>query len=151
MLYENWKDQNSVTSGKGFKIYPEKCSVEINWKVNQKMVSQKIKGLKTTQFPVNSNITITGHTLQGQTKQHIIIGTGNYRCRNQVYVVLSRVNTLNRLLLTNKLNYDLAKFQISDDVLKEDNILDILDKTFQEDIKWEQTNICFGSNEYYYN
>ena len=34
-------------------------------KVNKKMVPQQIKGLKMTQFPVNSNIVITGHKLQG--------------------------------------------------------------------------------------
>ena len=40
MLYEHWKDRNSVTSGKIFKIYPEKCSVEMNWKVNKQIVPQ---------------------------------------------------------------------------------------------------------------
>ena len=32
-----------------------------------------------TQFPVNSNITTTGHKLQGQTKPRMIIGKRNYR------------------------------------------------------------------------
>ena len=35
ILHEHWKDRNSVTSGKWFKIYPEKCSAEMNWKVNK--------------------------------------------------------------------------------------------------------------------
>ena len=71
----------------------------------------------------------------------MIIGTWNYRCRNWVYDVLSRVKTLNGLLLTNTLNDDLAKLRISDNLLKEDNRLDGLNKTFEEDIKWEQTQI----------
>ena len=58
-----------------------------------------------------------------------------------MHVVLSRVKTLNGLLLTNKLNDDLDKFRISDNLLKEDKRLDGLDKTFREDIKWEQINI----------
>ena len=39
MLYDNWKDTNSVTSGKGCKMYPEKCSVETNWKANKKITT----------------------------------------------------------------------------------------------------------------
>ena len=38
---------------------------------------------------------------------------------NWVNVVLLRVKTLNGLLLTNKLNDDMPKFRISDDLLKE--------------------------------
>ena len=66
MLCEHQKDRNSVTSGKIFKIYPEKCSVEMNWKVSKQIVPQQVKDLKTTQFPFNSNIATTGHKLQGQ-------------------------------------------------------------------------------------
>ena len=90
------------------KIYLEGRSVEMNW--------QKIKDLKMTKFQVNSNIATTGHKLKGQTKQCMIIGKWNYRCQNWVYVVLSRVKTLNGLLLTNKLKDHLAKFRLSDDL-----------------------------------
>ena len=93
------------------------------------------------QFPINYNIATLWHKLQGQTKINMIIGPWDYRCRNQIYVGMSRVNTLNGLLLTNTLNDDLAKFRISDDLLKEDNMLDGLNKAFQEDIKWEQIRI----------
>ena len=74
------------------------------------MSATKIKGLKMTQFSANYNIATTEHTLQGQTKQYMIIGTWDYRCQMLLYVVLSRVKTLSGLLLTNKLNYDLANF-----------------------------------------
>ena len=91
-----------------------------------------------TQFPVNSNIVTTGHKLRGQTKQHMVIRAWNYRCRNWVYVVLSMVNTLSGLLLTKKLNDDLEKNRISDDLSNEDKRLDSLDNKFQDDIKWNQ-------------
>ena len=92
-----------------------------------------------TQFPVKSNIATTWHKLQGQIKHYIIIGTWNYRCRNWIYVVLLRVNTLNGLLLTNRLNGDQAKYRIRDDILNKEKRLDDLDKKFQVDINWEQT------------
>ena len=69
----------------------------------------------------------------------MIIGTWNYICRNWVYVVLSRVNSLDGLLLTNKLNDDLEKLRISDDLLSEDKRLDVLNKEFQVDIRCEET------------
>ena len=43
-----------------FNIYPEKCYVEMNQKVNKQIISRKIKSLKMTQFPVNSNIATIG-------------------------------------------------------------------------------------------
>ena len=64
-----------------------------------------------------------------------------------VYSALSKVKTLNGLLLTNKLNDDLAKLRISFDLLKEYKGLDGLDKTFQGDIKWDLTNISIGFNK----
>ena len=55
---------------------------------------------------------------------------------------------MNGLLLANKLNNNLAKFRVSDNLLKDDERLDGLDKTFQEDyIDWEQTKKCFSFNE----
>ena len=75
-----------------------------------KIVPQQIKGLKITKFPVNYNIATTVHYTAK--KQHIIIGTWNYRCRNWVCVILSRVKTLSGLLLTNQLNDDLVKLLI---------------------------------------
>ena len=40
----------------------------MNWRVNNKSIPQKIRGLRMTQFPVNSNIATTGHKLQGRIK-----------------------------------------------------------------------------------
>ena len=111
----------------------------MNQKVNNKVDQQKINGLKLTQFPVNSNIATTGHELQYQTKHHLIITSWNYVLKNWVYVVLSRVNTLNGLVLTNKLDEDSAKLRISDDLVSDDKRLDALDKEFCGDISWDQT------------
>ena len=58
---------------------------------------------------------------------------------------------LNGLLLTNKLNNDLAKIRISDYLLNEDKRLDDLDNNYQEDIKSNQIKTCFGFDDEYYN
>ena len=52
-------------------------------------------------------------------------------------MVLSKVKTLNGLLLVNKLNDDLTKYQISDDLKREEERLDDLDEEFHIDINWE--------------
>ena len=58
--------ENSVK--KVIEVLTRKCYVSMNWRVNNKSVPKKIRGLRMTQFPVNSNIATTGHKLQGQTK-----------------------------------------------------------------------------------
>ena len=57
---------------------------------------------------------------------------------NWVYVVLSRVKTLCGLGLVKELNDDQTKYQISDDLIREDERLDDLDEQFRIDINWEQ-------------
>jgi len=98
-----------------------------------------------TQFPVNSNIANTWHKLQGQTKKHLIVTSWNYAVPNWVYIVLSRVKTLRGLFLLNKLNDDLTKYQISDDLKREDVRLDELDEHFRVDINLDQKKkwFCF--------
>ena len=63
---------------------------------------------------------------------------------NWVYVVLSRVKTLYGLGLVKELNDDLTKYQISDDLIREDERLDDLDEQFRIDINWEQKKKWFG-------
>ena len=102
----------------------------MDWRVNKKIAPKQIKTLKMTQFPGSFNNVITRHTLQYQTNHHMIIGAWNYRCQDWFYVVLSRVKSLNVLLLINKLNDDLTKFRISDDLVNGGKSSDGLDKTF---------------------
>ena len=85
-------------------------------------------------FPVNSNIATTEHKLQGQTKKHLIGTSWNYSFPNW----LSRVKTLRGLGLVTKLNDDLTKYQINDDLKREGERIDDLDEQFRIDINWVQ-------------
>ena len=73
----------------------------------------------------------------------MIVTSWNYTFPNWVYVILSRVKTLRGLFLVNKLNDDLTKYQISDDLKREDERLDDLDEQFRVDINWEQKKKWF--------
>ena len=68
----------------------------------------------------------------------------NYSLPNWIYVVLSRVKTLNGLFLVNKLKDDLTKYQISDNLKREDERLDNLYEQFRLGINWEQKKKWFG-------
>ena len=62
--------------------------------------------VKVKQIPVNSNIATTGHKLQGMTKDVLIVDCWNYKFANWVYLVLSRVCTLDGLFLYRPLDLD---------------------------------------------
>jgi hypothetical protein len=62
--------------------------------------------VKVKQIPVNSNIATTVHKLQGMTKDVLIVDCWNYTFANWVYVVLSRVRTLDGLFLCMPLDLD---------------------------------------------
>ena len=51
-----------------------------------------------TQIPINASDAITGHKLQGLTKDHIIVYSWN-KSTSWIYVVLSRVRKLSGLYL----------------------------------------------------
>ena len=51
------------------------------------------------QFPINNDLATTGHKLQGMTKQYLIVSQLNYSTPNWIYVVLSRVTSLDGLFL----------------------------------------------------
>ena len=53
---------------------------------------------KINQIPVNSSDAITGHKLQGLTKDQLIVYSWN-KSTHWIYVVLSRVRTLKDLFL----------------------------------------------------
>ena len=56
------------------------------------------------QFPFNSNIATTCHKLQGKTLKRLIINSFDYSKKNWVYVVLSRITSLQGLVLLEKLD-----------------------------------------------
>ena len=64
----------------------------------------------------------------------------NCRVKTWVNVILSRVRILDGLLLVNKLDDDLTKYQISDSLQKEEKLSN-LDEEFCIDINWEQNKV----------
>jgi hypothetical protein len=65
-----------------------------------------------TQIPLIRNLATTGHKLQGQTKDAIIVSDYVYGS-NWIYVVLSRVTTIAGLFLRNPINkYKLASTRV---------------------------------------
>ena len=83
-----------------FRLKPKKMSVTVNVLPHDD-VSQSSRVLmkcKVTQIPVNSSDAITGHKLQGLTKDNVIVFSWN-KSTNWIYVVLSRVRTLSGLYL----------------------------------------------------
>ena len=59
----------------------------------------KLSRSKIMQFPINNDLATTGHKLQGMTKQYLIVSQLNYSTPNWIYVVLSRVTSLDGLFL----------------------------------------------------
>ena len=66
-------------------------------------VTQHLK-IKVTYLPIDSNISITGHKHYGKTMDHLIINSWAYMCAHWIYVILSRVRSLNSLILDEKFN-----------------------------------------------
>ena len=71
--------------------------------------------MRGTQFPLISNSCTTGHKLQGCTVDNILVNSWCYGC-NWVYVVLSRVKTLEGLYLRKQLSHDLLKYAQNHDM-----------------------------------
>jgi hypothetical protein len=67
--------------------------------------------MKGEQFPLISNSCTTGHKLQGSTVSEILVKEWQYR-QNWVYVVLSRVKTMEGLYISSKLDEDLTKYEM---------------------------------------
>ena len=87
--------------GKYFLVKPETRQCKIKLRQYQGTVLDKIK---VTYLPINSNISTTGHKLQGRTLDHLIVNSWAYGCPHWIYVVLSRVRTLKSLILNEKLD-----------------------------------------------
>lgn len=85
-----------------FKLKPKKFSCNI--KVTPHDYTKEKTQLKSrvTQLPVNASDAITGHKLQGLTKDQVIVYSWN-KSTNWIYVVLSRVRSLKGLFLVKSL------------------------------------------------
>ena len=66
--------------------------------------NMSLEKIKITYLPLNSSISTTGHKLQGQSLEHLVVNSWAYKCPLWVYVVLSQVKTLNGLILNQKLD-----------------------------------------------
>ncbi len=85
------------------------------------------------QFPINNDLTTTGHKLQGMTKQYLIVSQLNYSTPNWIYVVLSRVTSLDGLFLLQpiKENYNPQPSKLLRDEWKNQRKKEIYQETFR--------------------
>ena len=125
--------------GKIVELKPEVNSIDITIPVcpvnNQR---RKLKGFKISQFAVNLSLATTGHKLQGMTKDILILSEISL-VPNWLYVVLSRVTTLQGLFLMMPLTMDMF-FPIPDSLQNELDFLRKLEEDFICKISRETIN-----------
>ena len=100
-MFEHWP-QPSLGIPHMFKLTSKTltCSVQFPLAPDCDALKIALGNVKVKQIPVNSNIaTTTGHKLQGTTKDILIVDCWSYTFANWVYLVLSRVRTLDGLFL----------------------------------------------------
>ena len=88
---------------KTFKLKPQRFQCKINVSPNDLTVDKQQMKCSLLQLPVNASDAITGHKLQGLTKDRLIVYSWN-KSTNWIYVVLSRVRTLSGLYLVQSLS-----------------------------------------------
>jgi len=103
-----------------FKVVPEEEAATVFLHMYGSTVSYG--GFKIKQFGVNNNIATTAHKLQGMSKDQLIVSSWNYRVKNWIYVVLSRVKTLSGLYLCHPLD-EMRPFPVDDKLLVEESRL----------------------------
>ncbi|KAL7527853.1 hypothetical protein ACHAXR_004496 [Thalassiosira sp. AJA248-18] len=96
-----------------FKLSPTKFTAVVQVTLDDSVSERReLKGVGITQVPINMNDATTGHKLQGMSKDKLIIVDWTF-VTNWIYVVLSRVRTLNGLFLLKPLPPNcLDKFQV---------------------------------------
>ena len=102
-----------------------------------KIDGQKINyhGVNIRQFGILCNNATTGHKLQGMSKDVLVVNNWDYRCPNWIYVVLSRVRTIQGLFLLKRLRVD-HEFHADKDLLKEDQRLHELETKTLSLLPW---------------
>ena len=85
-----------------FKLKPQTHSCTVNVSPNDHANTTRKMKCTVTQLPVNSSDAITGHKLQGLTKDNIIVYSWN-KSTNWIYVVLARIRALSGLFLVQRL------------------------------------------------
>ena len=103
------------------KVKPTKSSAKVTVQLTGDTTGanqQKLSGVGILQLPLMMNDATTGHKLQGMSKNKLVVVSWNMGTANWVYVVLSRVRTLNGLYLLKPLPRDcLDKFQVPADLI----------------------------------
>jgi len=66
----------------------------------------KLSRSKIMQFHINNDLATTGHKLQGMTKQYLIVSQLSYSTPNWIFLVLSRVTSLDGLFLLQPIKED---------------------------------------------
>ncbi|KAL7525569.1 hypothetical protein ACHAWF_001422 [Thalassiosira exigua] len=99
-----------------FKLKPQTFSATVNFPVGDGL-KIRVGNVRITQIPVNSNIATTRHTLQGMSKDTLIVNSWSYGFENWIYVVLSRVRTLSGLFLCKPLDLN-CPFKVPEILLK---------------------------------
>ena len=116
---------------------PEKDSASITMNILNMKHKVNVKIIK---FGVNSNKGTTGHKLQGVSLNRMVVRSWNYRCNNWIYVVLSRLRTLNGLFLCEKLD-DTKSFDVDPKLLEEEKRLQFIEKSLIDFVNKNKTNI----------
>jgi hypothetical protein len=116
-------------------LKPEQNTVDIS--IPSGSSKMKIKGFKISQFAVNLSLATTGHKLQGMTKDIMILSEVSL-VPNWLYVVLSRVTTLQGLFLMTPLTENMFH-PIPQSLQCELDFLKDLEKRFMSKINYVLT------------
>ena len=82
-----------------FKLPPKIFHVTVKFPIGTSNKFLNLEKSRILMFPVNNDLATTGHKLQGMTKKFLIVSSINYNTANWIYVVLSRVTSLDGLFL----------------------------------------------------
>jgi hypothetical protein len=119
-----------------FCIQPKQMTCKVNSPIPNNLggnIGTKIQfTMKLEQIPVLVNNCTTGHKLQGQDKENLIISVWSAR-KNWNYVALSRVKTRAGLYLAKKLPYD-ADFSTCNELRQ---MLELLRQQAPEEVHWD--------------
>jgi hypothetical protein len=114
VLLKKWEDSPTYnedhSQSAGLKVYAKKETVCVN--INHNGVRVPGMKLKIHQFPILRADAITGHKLQGLSKDNLVVVDFDYHTPQWIYVALSRVRTRQGLFLMKKL--ELAKLKQPD-------------------------------------
>ena len=72
--------------------------------------------MRANQIPIIVNNATTGHKLQGTGVDNLFVHAWSYK-RNWPYVILSRVRQRNGLFLRHKIDKNISKYAMDDDLI----------------------------------